>query len=81
MRRYSTLSAVRESSGVIERRRHSRVLNYANFRKKYLRECPGHSLKAKENLHIPPEGKYCAIKCFRRSLREYANFYLPWGIA
>ncbi|XP_003379799.1 conserved hypothetical protein, partial [Trichinella spiralis] len=25
--------------------------------------------------------KYCAIKCFRRSLREYANFYLPWGIA
>ncbi|XP_003380373.1 hypothetical protein Tsp_06085 [Trichinella spiralis] len=30
----------------------TRVLNYANFRKKYLRECPGHSLKAKENLHI-----------------------------
>ncbi|KRY15409.1 hypothetical protein T01_2378 [Trichinella spiralis] len=26
-------------------------------------------------------GKYCAIKCFGRSLREYANFYLPWGIA
>ncbi|XP_003379773.1 hypothetical protein Tsp_03426, partial [Trichinella spiralis] len=25
--------------------------------------------------------KYCAIKCFGRSLREYANFYLPWGIA
>ncbi|KRX30176.1 hypothetical protein T05_7010 [Trichinella murrelli] len=21
------------------------------------------------------------IKCFGRSLREYANFYLPWGIA
>ncbi|KRY25264.1 hypothetical protein T03_9879 [Trichinella britovi] len=26
-------------------------------------------------------GKYCAIKCFWRTLREYANFYLPWGIA
>ncbi|KRX12766.1 hypothetical protein T07_6397, partial [Trichinella nelsoni] len=28
------------------------LLNYVNFRRKYLRECPGHSLKANENLHI-----------------------------
>ncbi|KRX44056.1 hypothetical protein T06_16510 [Trichinella sp. T6] len=46
------------------------------FRKNYLRKCPGRSLKT-----YPSEGKYCAIKCFGRSLREYANFYLPWGIA
>ncbi|XP_003380602.1 conserved hypothetical protein, partial [Trichinella spiralis] len=31
----------------------SRVLNYVNFRKKYLRECPGRRLKANKNLHIP----------------------------
>ncbi|XP_003367573.1 hypothetical protein Tsp_15683, partial [Trichinella spiralis] len=47
MRRNSTLSGVRESIEV------RRVVQIRKFSKKYLRECPGHSLKANENLHIP----------------------------
>ncbi|KRX92097.1 hypothetical protein T4E_3055 [Trichinella pseudospiralis] len=28
-----------------------------------------------------PGGKYCAVKCQRRSPKAYANFYLPSGYA
>ncbi|KRZ40947.1 hypothetical protein T4C_9675 [Trichinella pseudospiralis] len=52
-----------------------------NARTTYVKPAIGKCVTSRPKQRDWPKGKYCAIKCLGRSLRGYANFSLPWGVA